>query len=83
MDPSNNVDVSQDTMVDILDGITGIGAQNPTSETGTGALLLNLSGSTVTSLESSQVDQVTFQTGVQGGCTQESIVHLKRAFFPM
>ena len=67
MNPSNNVDVSQYTTVDKIHGITRVGAQNLTSETVSGALL-NFSRST------SQVDQLTFQTGVQGGCTQESFV---------
>ena len=67
MNLGNNVDMSQSTTVDKFDGITGVGAQNSSSETFSGAPL-NLSGST------SQVDQLTFQTGVQGGCSQESFV---------
>ena len=65
MNLGNNVDMSQSTTVDKFDGITGVGAQNSSSQT-VSAARLNLSGSTC------QVDQLTFQTGVQGGCSQES-----------
>ena len=74
MDPSNNVDVSEVTMVDNLDGITGIGAQNSTSKPGTGTgAQLNFLESTDTYHKSNIGYLITSQGGVQGGCTQESI----------
>ena len=74
MDPSNNVNASKVTMADNLDGITGIGAQNSSSESVTGTCAqLNLSKYTDTSQESDNGYHVTSPPGVEGGCTQESV----------